>query len=143
MVEVRLRQSRTEDADVHRQLNDTPAVEEFIGAISRGTSDTDLRIVETRDSVPVGVVLIRPSDFSRGEFRELVCATLPAYQKSGFGEAACIQLLQAVEETAGPAIVACVDRSNVAGRRLLKRLGAEFMQARNEPYHHMDVYALR
>jgi ribosomal protein S18 acetylase RimI-like enzyme len=130
------------DDGLFSELNRDPAVQRFIGSLSRSCDDFDVRVVTTCDGVAVGVVSVGPSGFSQGEYFELVCAVLPNQQGRGYAVAACREMLRAARATGAPTVVGCVDRSNDAGLRLLKRLDAKFMRQRGWPHDDKDVYSL-
>lgn len=133
-----LRSPSGDDAAFFEGLNALPDVARFIGS-ARPQDRWDVRVIEV-DRHAVGIVSVGPSDYCSGEFLELVCAMTQAARGRGFAVSACHLMLMEMRTARRGSLIACVDRDNVAGRRLLERLGARFLRPRQGTRSGEDVF---
>jgi len=141
MNEIKLRCRVPSDDQLFEALNQVPEVQRFIGGLGSPPPDFMVRVIEASDGVAVGVVSIGKSQALDGRDAELVCAMLPSSQRSGFGAAACREMLRdRKQQNNHTPVIACVDKINPAGAALVKKLGGTFLQKRE--FQAQDIYTL-
>ena len=131
-----------EDENLLVSLSLRPEVTKYIGPLSGIYKETCVKVIETTEGLPIGLVAIISSQAMDGSDHELICAILEDYERKDHATNACRLILEEVlNDSSMKRVIGCVDRKNASSLALIKKLGGEFLQQRGEMAPNIDIYS--